>query len=71
MRFQKDTSNKFGVTATPDAISFSTGLTLSLPVQDALELAAWIVVRADPDGERFQAILAGVKIAADEGPATA
>lgn len=55
-----DTSNKFKV-----ATMAGGQVVLELPVgrlsrDDALNLAAWIVTVADPDGEHFQTVLGSV-----------
>lgn len=56
-----DTSNKFKVAA-----SGSGGIVLApiagrLSINDALHLAAWLVLVADPDGERFQEVLGAIQ----------
>jgi len=54
-----DTSNKFLVVAHEDSILFNpAGAAMSrVSKQDALNLAAWLVLTADSDGERFTCVL--------------
>lgn len=65
MSDQIDTSNKFNVRRRPDA-SLEFGMLAALDalpfsVDDALNLAAWLVVKADPDGEYFQIVLGAIQ----------
>lgn len=57
-----DTSNKFKVAAHSGRVFIDIGphRVVDLPRDDALNLAAWIVQLADPDGEHFQAVLGSV-----------
>jgi hypothetical protein len=61
MSAQIDTSNKFQVAAAVNG-----QITLH-PIDDALHLAAWLVLVADPDGERFHEVLGAVQADNDIG----
>lgn len=61
-----DTSNKSHVEVVVDGISFDGRDTpVWLSRDDALNLAAWIVLRADPDGEHFQTVLGTIMLSQD------
>lgn len=57
----QDTSNKFKVVAVGDRIGTLEPIPQSMSREDALLLAAWIVLLADPDGEHFQMVLGSVQ----------
>lgn len=56
-----DTSKKFKVAATVNGQITVTPLAGRLSIDDALHLAAWLVLVADPDGEPFQEVLGAIQ----------
>lgn len=55
-----DTANKFKVVATIGGAVQLAPIAGDLTREDALNLAAWLVYVADPDGEHFQTVLGSV-----------
>jgi hypothetical protein len=58
---QIDTSNKFQVAASVSGEIVLAPIAGRLSIDDALHLAAWLVLVADPDGERFQEVLGTIQ----------
>ena len=55
-----DTENRYGVSARGDKIALLAPPRGEMSKQDALTLAAWIVLVADPGGEQFERTLTAV-----------
>lgn len=51
-----DTTNRFLVGARGDSVIIMRRPNAELSKEDALNLAAWLVALADPDGEEFKAV---------------
>ena len=65
MSDQIDTSNKFNVQRRRDAtVTFGVLATLDampLSLDDALNIAAWLALKADPGGEHFKSVLSAIQ----------
>ena len=60
-----DTSNKFKVATSVSGAIVLAPILGRLSIDDALHLAAWLVLVADPDGERFQEVLGTIHLEND------
>jgi hypothetical protein len=56
-----DTSNRFKLVTAGDRIGSTEPIPQSMSRDEALLLAAWLVLLADPDGEQFQLVLGSVQ----------
>lgn len=63
----QDTSNKFKLVIVGDRLGALEPIPQSMSRAEALLLAAWIVLLADPDGEEFQTVLGSVQTDNDDG----
>lgn len=58
-----DTTNRHGVSSRGDKIALLIPPRGEMSKQDALTLAAWLVMLADPVGEQFERTLTAIAIA--------